>query len=192
MCMYFGKRNIPFFFGIGLAIILVIVVLYLIFHHGPAPKPTTPMAAYANNPTAQVAMLIDGPVNAPSLHNQVQVVINNYSTTINVFQGYNDKVVASKVYANDVASFHVFLRSLEYAGFERGRNNPHLSQASGYCPTGDRYIFSFDVNNTQKERRWIDTCNGDPHTFYGDLNLTLTLFQNQVPDYSSLTSGLNI
>lgn len=136
-------------------------------------------------------MLIDGPVNAPSDHNQVQIVINNSSITLNVFKGYNDTVVKSRVYPNTEASFHVFLRSLEVAQFTNGVNDPNLKQASGYCPLGDRYIFTFNDAGQQKQRYWATGC-GDKHTFNGDLNLTRTLFTKQVEDYSSLTSGANI
>ncbi len=187
------SRHLHFIIGMGLAIILVIVLLALIIFQHSGPKVKTPlvMASYANNRTAQVAMLIDGPVNAVSLHNQVQVVVTNSVTTFNIFVGYDDQLVSTHSYPMTVASFHVFLRSLEFANFNSGSNNPSLSQASGYCPTGDRYIFSFDVNSRQVERYWATNCAG-PHTYYGDLSLTLALFQAQVPNYQDMISSLNL
>lgn len=192
----FGRRGIPFLFGVGLVVILLIFVFYLMFHHGggssPNPNTPKPLASYANNPSAQVSLLIDGPVNAPTQHSQVQIVISNSTATINVFRGYNDTVANSKVYANTEAAFHVFLRSLEYAEFTNGHYDSSLSQASGYCPLGDRYIFSFNVNGSQKERYWTTNCGGGPHTFDGNVGLVLQLFQSQIPDYDSITSGANL
>jgi hypothetical protein len=149
------------------------------------------MASYANDPTAQVAMLIDGPTSAPSLHNQVLITITNSVTKMLIFQGYNDQVKASYAFPMTDAAFHVFLRSLEYAGYNSGSNNPALSQASGYCPTGDRYIFTFDADGVQKQRYWATNCGG-PGTYEGNLDLTIQLFEAQVPNYSNLTGNLNI
>jgi hypothetical protein len=178
----------------GLVIALLIIVLIFVFssHNSQTIKSATPIAAYANNLTAQAAVLIDGPEAAASEHNQVQIIITNSSATLNIISGYNSRVTNTKVYANNEAAFHVFLRSLEYSQFDVGRNSPNLSQASGYCPLGDRYIFTFNVNGIQKERYWITNCNGDPHTFNGNLTLTLQLFQNQIPGYQNLVANLNI
>ena len=172
---------------------LVIIAIILIVSGGGGKKPSTvkPMAAYAGDPSAQVAMLIDGPVNAVSLHNQVQVIITNSVTTINVFQGYNDQVINSKNYPMTEAAFHVFLRSLEYANFNSGSSDPSLAQASGYCPTGDRYIFTYNLGGKQLQRYWATSCGGT-HTYNGNLGLTLQLFEAQVPNYNNLTSGLNL
>ncbi|MCL4357582.1 hypothetical protein M1512_01650 [Patescibacteria group bacterium] len=188
----FGSRQLQFLLGLGVAIALIIVILLIVFIPSGHKKVTTkPMAAYANNPTAQVAMLIDGPTNAPSLHSQVQVYITNSITTINIFRGYNDMVVKSSIFPMDEAAFHVFLRSLEYAGYNDGITNSKLAQASGICPLGDRYIFTFNVNGVQKQRYWQTSCGG-LHTYNGNLQLTLSLFQAQVPGYSSIISGTNL
>ena len=188
------SRQNRFLLGIALAVILLGILLIVLFSRSsntvsiPAPKP---MAAYAADPTAQVSMLIDGPVNAPSLHNQVQIIVSNTSTIMNIYSGYDDMVKANYSFPMSVAAFHVFLRSLESAGYNSGNNDPSLSQASGYCPTGDRYIFSFNVDNKQVERYWTTSCNGT-HTFNGNTDLTIQLFEAQVPNYFSLTDGLNV
>lgn len=189
----YGNRRLRFLLGVGFAIVLLIILFVVIFNHGSGPKAPTPrpMATYATDPSANVAMLIDGPVNAVSQHNQVLVTVSNSNTTIDVFTGYNDQLVESKVYPMTVASFHVFLRSLESAEFNNGSTSPSLSQASGFCPTGDRYIFTFNADGSQKQRYWTTSCNG-PHTYDGNLSLTLNLFEAQVPDYTNITGNLNI
>jgi len=189
----YGNKNWRFLLGIGLIVVLIGILLIIILNHTPATiKQQKPMAAYANNPTVQVAMLVDGPVNAVSLHNQVLVVISNSQTTFKIFQGYNDHTIQEKTYPMTDAAFHVFLRSLEYANFNQGKTTPGLSQASGYCPTGDRFIFTYDRNGRQIERFWSTSCGGDPHTFDGNLGLTEQLFVNQVPNYSNMISNLNL
>ena len=178
----------------GLVVVLVIITIVLIISHSSSQLliQQKPLADYANNASSQVAMLIDGPVNAQSEHNQVLITISNATTTIRVFRGYNDYVINSKSYPMTEAGYHVFLRSLEYAQFTKGTPSSALSQASGFCPTGDRYIFTFNANGQQKERYWITNCNGDPHTFNGNLSLTTQLFESQVPDFTNMTLNLNL
>jgi len=189
----YENRSWRFLLGIVVIVVLIGILLIVILTHKPAPiKQQKPMAAYANNPTVQVAMLVDGPVNAVSLHNQVLVVISNSQTTFKIFQGYNDHIIKEKTYPMTDAAFHVFLRSLESANFNLGHTSPGLSQASGFCPTGDRFIFTYDRNGQQIERYWSTSCGGVPHTFDGNLGLTEQLFVNQVPDYSNMISNLNL
>ena len=178
--------------AMGLLIASLIVILFLLVRHTTPSKPQPSVASYSNSSTAQAALLIDGPVNAVSQHNQVQILVTNSVTTFNIFSGYNGQVVSSRHYVMTPAAFHVFLRSLEGAGFANGSQNPSLRQASGYCPLGDRYIFTFSNGGTLMERYWATSCNGTPHTYDGDLALTLQLFQNQVPDYDNIVSSLNI
>lgn len=193
--LMFGRRNIAFILGLVVAVGLLVVVLSMLFSHSAKQTPPTPqpMAAYAPNPSAKVSLLIDGPTNAESLHNQVQISVTNSSATLNVYSGYLGTLLRTESYPNNEPAFHVFLRSLEYAGFNDGTNSPGLSQASGYCPLQDRYILTFNVNGVQKQRYWTTSCgSSDPETFKGDINLTLQLFSNQIPNYQQITSGLNI
>ncbi len=187
----YRRNHLRFLFSFGLAFLLLIVALIFILLHGNSTSSEKLIAGYAKNPSAYAAMLIDGPVNAPSQHNQVLVVVSNSVTKVEVFSGYSDNILRSATYPMDESAFHVFLRSLEYAGYTEGSNNPDLRQASGYCPTGDRYIFSFGVNGKQILRYWTTDCGGT-HTYDGNLQLTLTLFQAQVPQYNQLTTNLNI
>lgn len=187
----YGRRDLRFLIGFGVVIVLIIIALVIILGHHPAVHHQRPLESYTNDPTAQVAMLIDGPVNAESEHNQVQIFITNTQTTINVFRGYNNQVIESKHFNMSVNGFHVFLRSLAAAGFMQGNNDPALSEASGYCPTGDTYIFSLNDNGSQIQRYWTTDCGG-VHTYNGSLGLTTQLFEAQVPGYGDIVSNLNL
>ena len=191
-----GRRKVTFLLSLIVVIGILIVAFSMIFGHSSNQVKISlqkPMAAYANNPSAKVTLLIDGPTTANSLHNQVQITVSNSAASINVFSGYLSTLFKTQTYPNNQSAFHVFLRSLEYAGFNDGIIDPKLSQASGYCPLQDRYIMTFEVNNIQKQRYWTTSCgSGVPETFKGDLNMTLQLFSNQIPDYQQFIAGVNI
>jgi hypothetical protein len=76
--------------------------------------------------------------------------------------------------------------SLSHAGFTKGNADKALSDERGYCPLGSRYIFELiDENGKTIERYWATSC-GKPKTYQGNVSLTRSLFQAQVPDYSRL------
>jgi len=81
------------------------------------------------------------------------------------------------------------LLALAHAGFTIGNAAPSVSDERGYCALGDRYVFELRQDNKDLERYWATSC-GSPKTYQGVLNLTLELFQAQVPQYANLTQNL--
>jgi hypothetical protein len=185
-----------YFLGLLLVIGLLILLIVLIVHGGGKTKTTPgssrPLVSFVNS-NATVSMEIDGPVNANSTHNQVLITVGSSSATIQARQGYDGDVVKSSTYPNTQTSFSAFLHSLQYAGFTEGNSASSLSNELGYCPTGDRYIFMVQQNGNTLERYWTTQCsNSTPHSFEGNTSLVYTLFQAQIPDYSSVVQNLNL
>jgi hypothetical protein len=182
-----------YFFGLLLVVALLILLIVLIVHGGGKPKvPTSSrtLDSYSNT-SATVSMEIDGPINAQSEHDQLLVTIGSNSATLQVMQGYNGNVTKTDNYANTQAAYDAFLHALEYAGFTEGSTASNLSDDSGYCPLGDRYVFELQQNGSSIERYWTTNCSGTPHSFAGNVGLVTTLFQNQIPGYSTDVESLN-
>lgn len=170
---------------------LITLMIILIFHGGGKPKPTPrTLESYATT-DAQVRLTIDGPINADQIHQQVQIIVSNISSTFKQIQGYQGNVVNQKSYASNVNAYTNFLAALGHAGFTSGTNNPALKNEMGYCPLGSRYIFELQQDGQDIERFWSTSC-GSPKTYAGNTGLTLTLFQAQIPDYNALTTNLSI
>ncbi len=180
-----------YFIGFIIAIGLIIVLILLLFHGGGKPKvPTTTktLDSYAST-NAEARLIIDGPVNAPQNHQQIQITVGQNETTFEQLQGYNGSVTNLQSFANTQASFSVFLHALTGAGFTRGNIDTSLSDERGYCPLGNRYIFELIQDGKNIERFWGSSC-GTPKTYLGNLNLTLNLFKAQVPSYSTLAETI--
>ncbi|HVX57204.1 MAG TPA: hypothetical protein VHA37_05720 [Candidatus Saccharimonadales bacterium] len=177
---------ISFFVTLGLIALLIILLL------SGGNKPKTPggqtLPSYAST-DAQVSVLIDGPINADSLHNQILITVDNTNVTYEHLTGYDGTSVDTRVYSNTEAAYDAFLHALYHAGFTEGNNDPKLRDESGYCPTEDRYIFELTQDNNTLERYWNTTCN-HTKTYEGDTGLTLRLFKAQVPDYNALTQNI--
>jgi hypothetical protein len=184
--------------GLLLVAGLLILLIVLIAHGGSKTKtPSTaviPKALHSYSDTnATVSMEIDGPVNANSAHNQLLVTIGSTNATIEALQGYNGSVIRSSTYANTQAAYNVFLYALQYAGFTEGNPANSLSNETGYCPTGNRYIFEIQQNGTTLQRYWTTDCGtSTPHSFEGNFGLVNTLFQQQIPNYQSFSQNLNL
>jgi hypothetical protein len=177
-----------FLITIGL-IILVFVIILKSFSSAPA-KPTTPLADYSNTSTV-VEMTIEGPVNDNQDHNAVQMIVGQTSSEINIIQGYQGNVISTQSYPNNSAAYGWFLRSLDLAGYSRGKNDPSLTDYRGYCSNGDVYIYQVLNGSNTIEQYWDTSCGGQA-TFKGDSSQVQSLFEAQFPDYSDITSNVNI
>lgn len=176
------------FFVISIAlIVLILVIIIKSITSGPS-KPSINLNSYANT-SAVAQLLIDGPENADQIHQQIQVQVSNSNTYFAILNGYQGQVASSKTFENNQTAFAVFLHALTLAGFTRGNTNPNLSDYRGYCPDGDRYILSFTEGGDVIERFWATSCGGQG-TYAGNIQQTLDLFQNQVPNYENLTSNV--
>ena len=182
-----------YYIGFLIAAGLIILLIFLLFRGGGKPNvPVTPktLVSYANT-NAQASLTIDGPVNADQLHQQVRITVDNTEVTFEQIQGYNGSVVSQQQFSGNQNAFDVFLHALDYAGFTNGNTSKALSDERGYCALGDRYIFELSQNGNNIERYWATSC-GKPKTYLGNLNLTLNLFQAQVPGYSDLVQNVRL
>lgn len=173
---------------IGLAIVLI----FLLLPGGKHSTTTTSNIVSYSSSNSFARLIINGPEVADSLHQSVQIDVSSSTVTYQQLNGYTNIVANQQTYPNNEPAYDTFLRGLYYAGFSDGVNNPDYANPNGYCPTGSRYIFQFYNNNTQLQSFWTTNCTGTPDTFKGSSDLIITLFQNQVPNYDTLVTNVNI
>lgn len=182
-----------YFVGFLLTLGLIILVILLLFRGGGKPKvPATSktLDSYAST-SAEVRMTVDGPVNADSMHNQIQITIDRQNVTFEHLQGYEGNSVKLQQYPNNQSAYTTFLLALAHAGFTRGNIDPALRDERGYCPLGNRFIFELIQDDRTLQRFWATTC-GKPATFLGNFSLVRSLFQAQVPDYNSQAASIGL
>jgi hypothetical protein len=177
--------------GLLVTIGLLILLIVIIVQGGGSSKdkvPQTKRSLVSYSATDAVARLTTvGPINAEQDHKQIQITVGRDDVVIETITGYNGAVTSQQNYANTEASYYEYLSALDRAGFTKGDSNPALKNDSGYCPLGNRYIFEFIQNDKTLERFWATDC-GKPKTYLGSVGLTLTLFQAQVPDYTTIST----
>jgi hypothetical protein len=181
-----------YFVGFMATIALIILLIFLIFHGGGKSKvPTTSktLSSYAGT-DAEVSLTINGIINADQEHESIKITVSRDSATYTQFQGYQGSVTKLQNYSSNENAYSEFLFALQRAGFTQGSNVAALKDERGFCPLGNRYIFELDQDGQQLERFWATNCGGTPKTYNGNLNLTLTLFKNQIPDFNDLTQNI--
>ena len=175
-----------YFIGFLVTIGLIILLIVLLFGGGGKSNKSVPKPLTSYSTTdAQVSLTIDGPVNADQNHKQSQIIIDNGQATYQQLQGYDGQIISSESFNNTQASFYVFLRALETAGFTHGDTSSSLSNERGICPLGTRYIVKLTQDGNDIERFWVTSCGGTK-TYEGNIALTIKLFEAQIPNYAKL------
>ncbi|MEO7364096.1 MAG: hypothetical protein ABIV43_01140 [Candidatus Saccharimonadales bacterium] len=183
---------------IGFIVTVGLIILLIIMLFGGRGEPSKKVAtsgkaldAYSTT-DASVRLTIDGPINAAQDHRQVQITVDRYNAEVSQFTGYDKQVVQTDSFTNSEAGYSAFLHSLSLLGFNEGASPGSDKQSeAGHCATGRRYILELINNNKNVVRYWATSCGG-PHTYQGNLQTTLYLFQHQIPNYDSLVNSSSL
>ena len=183
-----------YFLGFLASIALIVLVVFLIIRGfsggGSTAKELKPLTDYANTQT-EVSMLVDGPINANQTHNAYKITVGRNAATIETFQGYEQTVVDTRSYDNNIDSYRSFLAALDLAGFGKGDTSMAKKDPVGTCATDDRIIMGIDNGTDTIQNFWTTTCKTKGN-FRGSLPQVAQLFKAQAPDYDVLARGLNL
>lgn len=184
-----NRYIIGFFIVLGLIVLLVVLLLGGSKHQ--AGQRSIYLPDYANKANSFVSMTMDGPIISNQEHNYLTITATQNNVIYDLYQGYSNNLIKSKIYNNTQSSYRALLYALYYAGFDLGNNDPKLSNSTGYCAFGDVYTFTLSNNNKTVSKYWATNCSSTPATYQGNLGSTISLFKKQVPDYYSLNSNTN-
>jgi len=190
------REYIKYFIGFLVTIGLIIVVIILLFGGGNDTKQTgstdTKKLTDISDTDSKVRMTIAGNVRATQEYFEIQITSDSSSNNIQILQGYDHNVVDSQSFENNAAGYSTFLRALSIAGYSKGDTSKTLADDRGYCPLGQRYIFETIENGKVLSRYWTTSCGKSaPKTYLGTSGLTTTLFEKQIPGYSTITNKVD-
>jgi len=181
-----------FFVGFLITIGLIVLVVVLLVRGGGGNATPSPAAlnldAYTTG-TTTASLIIDSPIVAESNHREIKIDVTQNLVTYTQYQGYEQSPLDTRTFPNNSAAYAVFLHALQNAGYTLGSTSKALHDERGYCPTGYRYIYSFNDGSKDLMRFWSTSCGSSQGTFKGMSNTVRTLFQSQVPGYNRLSSS---
>lgn len=168
---------------------LVIIVIILLLPGGKKGLSGKDFVNYSSS-SAVASLIIDGSEGANSTHSAVRINVSQNNVVYQQLSTYNYNVVNQQTFTNNQNSYEVFLRALYFAGFLKGNTDPSQANPNGICPLGDRFILNFVNGSRTIIHSWTTSCSNS--TYGGNANLTVTLFKNQVPNYSNLVQNINL
>lgn len=184
-------------FLIALAVFIIVIVglgtiVSRIADRKPASKPaqgqTTKQEKFADKAT-KVRLTSDGAVVGLERHQAIRITVDQSNRTFEILRGYNGEVVSSESIPNDSAAFTRFLIALDSYGYNK--ENPKASKDErGACVLGIRYIYEATYKSGDPLRSWSSSCSAG--RLQGNAGSIQQLFRNQIPEYSKLTSNVNL
>jgi hypothetical protein len=181
-----------YFLGFLATVALVIVVFILVirgFTSNRTPKDAFVLADHTNS-SMSVVLTVDGRVNADQDHQGYRILIDRNEAKLETYKGYQNQITDSKTYANNTEAYGTFLRALDLAGFSKGDDESKQTDERGVCANGTRYIYEIKDGPKGDKRYWATSCGGG--TFKGKDQTVQQLFERQIPDFSPMTSRLDL
>lgn len=190
--MHLGRLITAF---VGLFIFIVILIMLF---SGGGKKPTTTGVQLKSLPdyaetSATVSFTTQGIVNGDELHRAIRITISANQRQLDVLQGYNPRVISSKTFVNNQEAYSVFLKSINNYGFLAKTKAPKVStDPAGYCPLGFRYVYDLSQDGADLSHLWSSTCGKAIGNSSASPSNVSTLFQRQIPSYSTLVANVNL
>lgn len=176
-------------------IIFLIIILVIFGHGGKKQTPVVvlkPLGDYADT-TASVSFTTDGIVNADSLHISYRITVTSNQAELDVLQGYNPRVVQTNVFESNQEAYTVFLKSIANYGFLAKSTSAKIPASEvGSCPLGWRYILNLNQDGDDLSRTWASTCGRSVGNSLANISTVMRLFQNQIPNYSTLIAPYSL
>ena len=187
--------NMKYFFGFLGSLGLVILVFILVLRGlgggggGQKPKEEVRLPDYTHTTTA-MQFTTEGRVNADQEHYAVRITVSRSEARIEILQGYQENVIYAQSYPSNSEAYATFLRALEKMGYTKGDEESAIEDDRGFCPTGQRYIYTIVNGSSTAQRFWTSSCGGG--TFEGQSAKIRALFKAQIPEYTKLTRGITL
>lgn len=199
--MYRGRSKV---LPVVLVILVTIVAIFALVSVGRALLNRGDNAAESEESPAEqsllvseidrsVRMTIRGPIVADENFNYYQITVGPAIRTITTYEGYQDRVLETKQFANSTAAYEEFVYALSELNYtDSVQAGEVVDDVRGVCATGR--LYHFDILQAQSVIRssWIASCRGSEGTFKGDAVATRDLFLRQIPDGNELLRDLNL
>jgi hypothetical protein len=190
---------LKFFFGllafIAATVVVVLLVISLFRSLGDTSTTTSTTSSYSFDDTSAsdsiVRYRIEGPVVADENHREVRITVSKSARTIDIIKGYKGTVEKTETYPNNEQAYQAFLGALEAARFTYNRGEI-TADTSTTCVTGSKYHYELTDLGQKKVDTWTTSCSVEQGNFAGNHQAVADLFRKQIPNYSKLTTGINL
>lgn len=153
--------------------------------------PDKQLPDYATSSSAEVVYTVRDQIVGDDEFKSIRITVSRDRRTLDVLDGYTERLESRRTFANNEAAFSEFLWALENAGFTSTRDMK-VTDERGVCSTGYGHLYTAYDSDEELVRSWSTSCTRKDGTFDGNSSLVRRLFRAQITDYSKLTSGIGI
>ena len=141
--------------------------------------------------TAVAAYKVIGPVVANEDQRSYTIVVSANTVTMKTFSSFGKTLIAEKSYTNTPIAYESFLSALANANvtaLQRNASTEFTFEDQGVCARGRKFFVELDTSIF----RWSTSCGNKEGNAGFSMSPVSSLFQRQVPDFSTVKSGLGI
>lgn len=156
------------------------------------PVEKVQLISYKDSDDTVTKLVTKGRIVGNDEYGEVHITIGRDSRTLQIFRGYQGRVIASENFGNNPDAYRVFLSALHNAGFTNSRRVSDTILPEGVCPTGKRYWYEIVTGEDTPQSLWNTSCASVRGNFGGDSNTVRWLFENQIPGFDDLTEDVDL
>jgi hypothetical protein len=177
-------------------IIVVFIAIVLVIRRSPSTPATSQTGTAVKlgsiaNTGVKVSYVVHGSVVGDDQYRSVRVTVDSNQRTIDVLEGYENKVVQTRTYSNNQEAFSTFLYALDNAGFTT-KQTARFNTSKGACAQGNITDYSYSTSDGQPHLLWSSSCTRADGSFGGNISRVSSLFRSQITDYSKVTSNVKL
>lgn len=188
------RRRLIIFLTIAVGLVLLLVLIFGIGGNNgqkktDKPTPSTPavLTDYIT-PDSKMVLTTAGKINGDDIYREVRISVDSNSRELQVIQGYQNNVIQTNTFSNNMSAYESFVYALERTGFGKVRKTSQTEER-GACATGQRYTFEVYDKGKNVSRTWAGTCSKG--TSMAQSPQVLNLFKAQITGYGKLTNDVN-
>jgi hypothetical protein len=184
---------------LGVILIAILAIVWLVTR-STDPNPPSNTSAKApvvinlldhDNSDTSMKVTTQGRLVGEDQRRSIRITVNQSQRTIEVLQGYENRVIKSQSYPNNAAAYSTFIRAVNNAGFTKFRKGAN-SDERGACPQGQRFIFELNKGSERIQRLWGTSCTSSEGSLAGNSPRIRQLFHDQIPGYDRYVADVNL
>ncbi len=142
------------------------------------------------NNGSQMRYVITGPVVANPNFRKTTIIVSAKQSVVEVTKGYESAPSLSQAFTNNQTAYNTFLSALGVVGFTSTKAVPAGASREGSCATGNKYSYQIYANGAFTQDTWNTSCDSRTGSFNGSTSRVQSLFQAQIPNYSSIVGSV--
>lgn len=137
-----------------------------------------------------VRMTVRGPIVAEENAHSYTITVSNSSRNMTTYVGYTGTQVGTSQLTNTTQAYQQFVGALDRANMMEG--TPFSDDTTdGVCASGSLFTFAVLQSTNVIQQLWTSTCDGSKGSLKANYVQLSTLFQAQIPTYSTLVAAIN-